>query len=284
MRLLTKRRVAIAAAFSAVFWLAGTAPSWADSLGGDLGEKIPGVDGLTHGEIGLNLLWIIIGAILVIFMQAGFALVETGFCRAKHTTHVVSTNFAVFGLGFVAFFLVGYTFMFGGWSYPGYFGYDKPLGDALIGSGNWVFLWKGGFALSGAGYDVSVMAMFLYMVAFMPAPPPAHNRRAHTPKSGSPRCVAAVRRCATGSSQPPARRKYSATISQCCVVGAGQPTPDRLRREAAVREGADEQPAGPHDPCHIGEHLDRPGQVVDGHAAHHCVERVGGRTAGADPR
>ena len=39
---------------------------------------------------GLNLLWIVIGAALVIFMQAGFALVETGFCRAKHAAHVVT--------------------------------------------------------------------------------------------------------------------------------------------------------------------------------------------------
>ena len=56
----------------------------------------------------LNLLWVVIGAVLVIFMQAGFALVETGFCRAKHAAHVVSTNFAIFGLGFVGFFLVGF--------------------------------------------------------------------------------------------------------------------------------------------------------------------------------
>ena len=72
--------------------------------------------------LGLNNLWIIIGAVLVIFMQAGFALVETGFCRAKHAAHVVSTNFAIFGLGFVAFFLVGFPIMFSGYSYPGYFG------------------------------------------------------------------------------------------------------------------------------------------------------------------
>jgi len=121
---------------------------------------------LTHGEIGLNLLWITIGAVLVIFMQAGFALVETGFCRAKHAAHVVSTNFAIFGLGFIAFFAFGYAFMFGGYSFPGLFGYDKPIGDALIGSGNAVFLWKGGFFLTGA-YDVAVLAFFLYMVAFM---------------------------------------------------------------------------------------------------------------------
>jgi Amt family ammonium transporter len=121
-----------------------------------------------------NLLWIVIGAVLVIFMQAGFALVETGFCRAKHAAHVVSTNFAIFGLGFVGYFLVGYAFMFGGYSYPlpGYdFGYNAPVGDALIGSGNWVFLWQGGFALSGKSIVTAggpaVIGFFLYMVAFM---------------------------------------------------------------------------------------------------------------------
>ena len=96
----------------------------------------------------ISLLWVVIGAAMVIFMQAGFALVETGFCRAKHAAHVVSTNFAVFGLGFVAFFFVGFPLAFGGFSY-GALGLDKPVGEALIGSGNWVFAWGGGWALSG---------------------------------------------------------------------------------------------------------------------------------------
>jgi Amt family ammonium transporter len=120
--------------------------------------------------VSLNLLWVVIGAVLVIFMQAGFALVETGFCRAKHAAHVVATNFAVFGLGFVAFFLVGYSFMFGGFSLPGIFGLDQAAGGPLVGSGNWVFLWHGGFALTslqGAKNGAPLMAFFLYMVAFM---------------------------------------------------------------------------------------------------------------------
>lgn len=121
----------------------------------------------------VNLLWIVIGAVLVIFMQAGFALVETGFCRAKHAAHVVSTNFAIFGLGFVAYFLVGYAFMFGGFSYnlPGFdFGLADAAGGAsanLIGSGDWVFLWKGGFALGGEHITPALLGFFLYMVAFM---------------------------------------------------------------------------------------------------------------------
>jgi Amt family ammonium transporter len=160
------RFAGVATALTTAAVLAGGA-AWAaaDPTGADIGES---GDALTHGEIGLNLLWIIVGAVLVIFMQAGFALVETGFCRAKHAAHVVSTNFAIFGLGFVAFFVCGYAFMFGGFSYPGYFGYDNAIGSALIGSGEWTFLWKGGFFLSGDNaYHVSVLAMFLYMVAFM---------------------------------------------------------------------------------------------------------------------
>ena len=152
------------AAFTAVFLLLNQAVAWADSTGGDLGTS---GEGLSHGEISMNILWIVIGAVLVIFMQAGFALVETGFCRAKHAAHVVSTNFAIFGLGFVGFFLIGFPLMFGGYSYPGYFGFDKAIGDALIGSGNWVFAWKGPIGLSANAYDVSIMAFFLYMVAFM---------------------------------------------------------------------------------------------------------------------
>jgi len=138
---------------------------------------------------GMNLLWIVIGAALVIFMQAGFALVETGFCRAKHAAHVVSTNFAIFGLGFVAFFVVGFGFMFGGFSAT--FGpsgapmvgatYLKPVGSWLIGSGadgTGILAWANPMMLgdkfkvtladgSVGGMDAGILAFFLYMVAFM---------------------------------------------------------------------------------------------------------------------
>ena len=132
----------------------------------------------------LNLLWVVIGALLVIFMQAGFALVETGFTRAKHAAHVVSTNFAIFGLGFVGFFFLGFGLMFGGYSYvlPGYdYGLSEPIGGGtnnLVGSGDWVFLWNPvkSIALNGlwgenfttnASYLGAAMGFFLYMVAFM---------------------------------------------------------------------------------------------------------------------
>ncbi len=140
---------------------------------------ILGVSGVSYAQTGdfdakaatdalgidINILWVVIGAALVIFMQAGFALVETGFCRAKHAAHVVSTNFAIFGLGFVAFFLIGFPIMFGGFG-TSLLGFTAP-GSALVGSGNWVFLWKGPIALAGKGGSAGLMAFFLYMVAFM---------------------------------------------------------------------------------------------------------------------
>ena len=101
-------------------------------------------------------------------MQAGFALVETGFCRAKHAAHVVSTNFAIFGLAFVGFFLIGFPLSLSALDMTGYFGgLGAAVGSPLVGDGNWIFLFKGGWALSGGGIDAGVLALFIYMVAFM---------------------------------------------------------------------------------------------------------------------
>src|SRR5436189_606670 len=117
------RRIGITAAIAVALVVLPAMASWAVDPSIDIGGKLKSA----NTALGLNNLWIIIGAVLVIFMQAGFALVETGFCRAKHAAHVVSTNFAIFGLGFVGFFLIGFPIMFSGYSYPGYFGLDKPI-------------------------------------------------------------------------------------------------------------------------------------------------------------
>ena len=155
-------------------------PAFADSVGTGASEF--GTD-VSPGGISINILWVIIGAVLVIFMQAGFALVETGFCRAKHAAHVVSTNFAIFGLGFVAFFLVGFGIAFGGYTHTigadgvAIFGgaadgtvsnFTHAIGSVVVkipGLGG-VFSWATP-ALGGHGYDVAIMAFFLYIVAFM---------------------------------------------------------------------------------------------------------------------
>ena len=162
----TGRRAAIVLAIAAVLMLVNVGTAWAVDPATGINLTKGGLD---QTALGLNNLWIVIGAVLVIFMQAGFALVETGFCRAKHASHVMMTNFAVFGLGFVGFFLIGFPIMFSNFSYPGYFGLDSGLSpDRLIGFGDWTFLWgRSGFALSGMAYSVPVAAFFLYMVAFM---------------------------------------------------------------------------------------------------------------------
>ncbi|MFZ4811241.1 MAG: ammonium transporter [Ilumatobacteraceae bacterium] len=114
-----------------------------------------------------NLLWVVIGAMLVIFMQAGFALVETGFTQKKNAAHVMSTNFAIFGLGFVGFLFIGYPLAFGGLDTSIYFGDGgAAMGDALVGSGNWTFLYWG-YEHLGSAATPALLGFFLYMVAFM---------------------------------------------------------------------------------------------------------------------
>ena len=126
------------------------------------------IDPVANLGFQINLLWVIIGAVLVIFMQAGFALVETGFTQKKNAAHVMSTNFAIFGLGFVGFLFVGWPLAFGGFDTSIYVG---PGGaamntDPLLGSGNWAFLWQGWDHL-GSGATPAMLGIFLYMVAFM---------------------------------------------------------------------------------------------------------------------
>ena len=114
-------------------------------------------------------LWVVIGAVLVIFMQAGFALVETGFCRrnARRTRHVDELRDLRPGVRRVLPRRVPVHVR--RVQLPGVSAWT-PVGDALIGCGDWVFLWKGGWA-SPPGPRVAYWragrAFFLYMVAFM---------------------------------------------------------------------------------------------------------------------
>lgn len=66
----------------------------------------------------MNIMWTLIGAFLVYFMQAGFAMVEAGFTRAKNAGNIIMKNMMDFVLGSVFFFLIGFALMFGG---------DNPL-------------------------------------------------------------------------------------------------------------------------------------------------------------
>lgn len=59
------------------------------------------------------MLWVMLGAILVFFMHAGFAILETGFTRSKNTLNILMKNFLTVSLGAILYFLVGFGFMFG---------------------------------------------------------------------------------------------------------------------------------------------------------------------------
>lgn len=61
----------------------------------------------------VDLLWVMVAGILVFFMQAGFALVETGFTRAKNVANIMMKNLMDFGLGTIVFWAVGFAIMYG---------------------------------------------------------------------------------------------------------------------------------------------------------------------------
>jgi len=60
-----------------------------------------------------NMLWTLIAAVLVFFMQAGFAMVETGFTRAKNAVNIMMKNLMDFAIGSIAFWAAGFAIMFG---------------------------------------------------------------------------------------------------------------------------------------------------------------------------
>lgn len=61
----------------------------------------------------LDSLWVLIAAVLVFFMQAGFAMVETGFTRAKNAGNIIMKNFVDFSVGSIIFWAVGFSIMYG---------------------------------------------------------------------------------------------------------------------------------------------------------------------------
>jgi Amt family ammonium transporter len=164
VKFLRPRRFAVVALLTpAVVVLTASAAGAADPLPPTINGGVGGLG------VSTNLLWICVGGALVMLMQGGFALVETGFTRKKNAAHTMGMNVAIFGTAFTAFFVVGYALMFGGYSFPNLFGYDAAVGSGLVGSGNWVFLWKAPLFMTGKASTVAVLAYFFYMAAFMDA-------------------------------------------------------------------------------------------------------------------
>ncbi len=103
-------------------------PSAADQAKGDPGGTITGtvndipvtdtkaglsladvVNTVGQNRIAINLVWTLVTGYLVMFMQAGFAAVETGLCRAKNANHTFMMNFMVYGWGLFAYWVMGFA-------------------------------------------------------------------------------------------------------------------------------------------------------------------------------
>jgi len=123
-----------------------------------------------HTKIALNFSWVLIASFLVMFMQAGFALAETGFTRAKNAAHTMAMNLMCYGLGMIGFWVCGYALMMGGVGAVAALGGTSPLTSeytiSIAGRALGVFGTKG-FLLGGDSYDVGVFALFIFAMVFM---------------------------------------------------------------------------------------------------------------------
>ena len=105
----------------------------------DITAKEPGkpilaeiADAVGHNKISINIIWTLITGFLVMFMQAGFAMVETGFCRAKNAAHTMLMNMMVYAVGMLGFWIMGFALMFGGIGQVSALGMGANLGNEVV--------------------------------------------------------------------------------------------------------------------------------------------------------
>lgn len=116
---------------------------------------------------GANFTWVMICAFMVFFFQCGFAMVETGFCRAKNASHTMTMNFMVFLVGAVGYFLVGFALQMGGSGGAVGLGTGGSVLNAMLSiPGLGGILGYKGFMLGGT-YDAGVYALFFFQMVFM---------------------------------------------------------------------------------------------------------------------
>ncbi|HEY4053554.1 MAG TPA: ammonium transporter [Terriglobales bacterium] len=168
---------------------AAKAPSTADLAKGDPGGTLTGTvadvpvsdpkTGLTlsdtanqvgQNKVAINFVWTLVAGFLVMFMQAGFAMVEAGLCRVKNANHTYMMNFFVYGCGLLAYWLIGFAIQMGGAAGNGNLGGLQALNTehplSLFGK-TWGIFGQNGMFLTGHTYDVGVMVIFLFEMVFM---------------------------------------------------------------------------------------------------------------------
>ena len=127
-------------------------------------------DATGHIRIATNFAWTLNTGYLVLFMQAGFALLTCGLVRKKNAGHLMMLNFAAYVFAFLAYYAVGYAFQFGAMAVnaaPGNLGGTPTLNHFLLGSGFWGFLGGKGFFMAGPAYDAGSNVLALFEVVFM---------------------------------------------------------------------------------------------------------------------
>ena len=128
------------------------------------------VNAVGQNIIAANFVWTLVTGFLVMFMQAGFAIVETGLARAKNSNHTMMMNFMVYGVGMLAYWLIGFAIQEGGVGAVSNLGGTAPLNHEvtlhLFGK-DWGLFGTQGMFLAGSTYDVGVMVMFLFQMVFM---------------------------------------------------------------------------------------------------------------------
>jgi Amt family ammonium transporter len=127
-------------------------------------------DSVGHVRVATNFAWTLNTGYLVLFMQAGFALLTCGLLRKKNAAHLMMLNFAAYVFAFLAYYAVGYAFQFGAVGInasPTNLGGIATLNKFLIGHGQWGFVGGKGFFLIGPAYDATSNCFALFEVVFM---------------------------------------------------------------------------------------------------------------------
>jgi len=145
---------------------------------GDIPAKVAGkptleeiAETVGHNKIAINMMWTLVAGFLVMFMQAGFALAETGLTRAKSAAHTMMMNFMVYGLGMTGYWIMGYALQMGGvGTVSSLSGGTANLANeftiTLFGKEFGLFGMTG-FFLSGVSYDAAIFTLFLFQMVFM---------------------------------------------------------------------------------------------------------------------
>lgn len=126
-------------------------------------------DNVGHVKVATNFGWTLNTGYLVLFMQAGFALLTTGLIRKKNAGHLMMLNFMAYVVAFIGYYICGFAFQFGAAGISGGLQTPSNLGGTASLSHWLVKGWIGGtgWFLSGNAYDVGANALCLFEVVFM---------------------------------------------------------------------------------------------------------------------